>query len=148
MACTISADFMQSFSPRLQQITPCEAALGIIATFNLCKQLRNQDVIWFIDNQAACSALVKGSSSHGDLAALAAIAQLMLTKLGTRTYFEWVDTEANPADGLSRAGVNDEWTVSQHWHLQEAKLPDFARWKGLAFGELCADLADVLERAL
>jgi hypothetical protein len=147
MACTISDEFMQAFNPRQQQITPCEAALGIIATFNLCNELRHQDVIWFIDNQAACSALVKGSSSHGDLAALAAIAQLMLTKLGTRTYFEWVDTEANPADGLSRAGLADSWTKAQHWQLREARLPDFEKWKGLAFGELCSELADVLDCA-
>ena len=48
-----------------------------------------------------------------------AIALLSLVKLNSVVWFEWIDSESNPSDGLSRAGVNDPWTKSQDWSTEE-----------------------------
>jgi hypothetical protein len=104
--------FNQTFD-RKQQITACEALLGVITPFNLKQQLLNQDCVWFMDNKAACSLLVKGNSSHSDLSAIACITHLLLTSRHCRCYFEWVESEANLADGLSRSGLEDAWTKSR-----------------------------------
>ena len=34
-------------------------------------------------------------------------------------WFEWIDSHSNPADGLSRLGLKDPWTLKQGWTLQE-----------------------------
>ena len=52
-----------ALSSRAQQITLCEALLSIVAPCNLAGDIRGHDVLWFIDNQAALSCLVKGSST-------------------------------------------------------------------------------------
>ena len=39
---------------------------------------------------------------------------------------EWVDTESNISDGLSRSGVLDPWTQSQNWDLVEIPFPPSA----------------------
>ena len=59
--------------------------------------LRGQVVISFIDNQAACFALVKSSSSHPDLSFIATVTQLMLAELGYRVYSKYLVCEANAA---------------------------------------------------
>ena len=34
-------------------------------------------------------------------------------------WYEWIDSASNPADGLSRDGIKDKWTLEQGWELQE-----------------------------
>ena len=36
-----------------------------------------------------------------------------------RLWFDWVDSESNPAGRLSRAGLGDPWTCAQDWVLTE-----------------------------
>ena len=47
-----------------------------------------------------------------------------LASRGVAAYFEWIDSEANPADPLSRLGFDDEWVQGQlrdgrwrKWHV-------------------------------
>ena len=87
--------------------------------------LGGSDLVWYIDNQAACACLIKGSSSVSDIGTIVTIAHLLYVKLHIRVYFEWVDTNANISDGLSRDGLVDCWTMSQCWQLSIAELPDF-----------------------
>ena len=62
------------------------------------------DIFWFIDNEAAASTLDGVTSSESDILFL--VQQVLLTfhTLKIRVWFEWIDTEANLVDGLSRAG--------------------------------------------
>ena len=39
---------------------------------------------------------------------------------------EWIDSESNPSDGLSRSGAIDEWTLTQGWNIRDARVPDWA----------------------
>lgn len=38
-------------------------------------------------------------------------------------WFEWVDSQSNPSDGLSRLGLGDPWTTTQDWDLAEYHFP-------------------------
>ena len=125
MTAELSNELLHVLKVRQQQITPCELCLSIVVPWNCATQLRYQDVIWFIDNQAACSLLIKGTSTENDLSWMAAAAHLMYAMLSMRVYCEFVPSTANCADGLSRDGTSDAWTQNQKWHLQQAKLPDF-----------------------
>jgi hypothetical protein len=132
----IQPDVLQTFKVRTQQITPCEAFCAVVVPFLHPHLFRHKDVIWFIDNQAALSSLIKGSSSQSDISLIATFAHLMFAVLGCRVYFEWVDSEANPSDGLSRDGVVDSWTCQQGWQVEF--IPEFP-WTqvvGLSFHEM------------
>ena len=45
--------------------------------------------------------------------------------LNVRIWFEWIDSDSNPADGLSREGPDDAWTLQQAWQVEEASPIDF-----------------------
>ena len=81
------------------------------------------DVLWFIDNQASVTAVVKGCRSEGDVHEIAHLAAVERCSLRTRTWYEWIDSDSNPADGLSRLGLLDAWMLQQGWSLQEYAFP-------------------------
>ena len=83
--------------------------------------------MWFVDNEAAVSSLIRGTSRSGDVGHIAAIAQLRLLQLGASPWFEWIDSHSNPADGLSRDGLADEWTAAQGLLLKEWSAADLDR---------------------
>ncbi|CAJ1440614.1 unnamed protein product [Effrenium voratum] len=127
MAARLAPQVLQLFDERHQQITPCEALLSVIVPCNVPHLLVGRDLIWYIDNQAACQILTKGASSAGDLCFIASLAHLLYAKLSCRVYFEYIESNANPADGLSRDGLDDAWTFSQGWSLLPAIVPDLVR---------------------
>ena len=40
-----------------------------------------------------------------------------------RLWVEWIDSDSNPSDGLSRDGLDDKWTQQQHWNLAAGDAP-------------------------
>ena len=64
------------------------------------------DVIWFVDNEAACSTLVRGASRESDVNDIAELTHLHSLKLRCRIWYEWIDSKSNPSDGLSRQGLD------------------------------------------
>ena len=48
---------------------------------------------------------------------------LAAAKLSCRLWFEWVPTDMNCSDGLSRDGILDSWSLQQDWNLQVWKPP-------------------------
>ena len=95
----------------------------MVVPHNAAHFLQGRDVIWYVDNQTACQHLIKYTSSVHDLSILAAVTQLLLTRLSCRVYWEYVESEANPVDELSRDGLRDAWTLAQNWELLQAQLP-------------------------
>ena len=79
-----------------------------------------RDVLWFIDNTAACSAMIKGASPVRDCSEMALIASTALASIQSRPWFEYVASHQNPADPLSREGYHDAW-VEEKLHTGEAK---------------------------
>ena len=68
--------------------------------------------------------------------------QLLLIRYNIAVWFEWVDSDSNFADGLSRDGAEDSWTLKQNWELHEFQgfpfaislvslrehFPEFSHW--------------------
>ena len=75
--------------------------------------LRDVDLIWWIDNRSACSALVKGATPTEPATRMSLVSHAALASRGVAAYFEWIDSDANPADPLSRLGFDDDWVACQ-----------------------------------
>ena len=67
--------------------------------------LRGRDLLWFIDNTSAESALVKAGSPTETMCRLALMATAALAGLGARAWYEHVESDDNPADVFSREWV-------------------------------------------
>ncbi|CAE7369278.1 unnamed protein product [Symbiodinium sp. CCMP2592] len=117
-AASVADEILRAFLPRETQIAPLEA-LAVVQVFLCCpEKFRGRDVILFVDNTAVCSALVRGASTAADIAHLSSASHLLWIRLQCRVYVEWVPSDDNAADGLSRAGVRDHWSASQPWRSQ------------------------------
>ena len=90
-------------------------------------EFKGRDVIWFIDNEAACSALIRGSSTSEDVQDITEAAALMSSLLGCRVWYEWIDSSSNVSDGLSRVGLACELAQSLCTSLVEVTP---ALWQG------------------
>jgi hypothetical protein len=127
---------------RKQQITPCETLVtSIIITY--CPEcLQDVDCIWFIDNQGSEAGLISGYSSEPDAGPILGTVHILLAALNSRCWWEFVPSERSPSDGLSRAGLDDEWTLKQGWDLKEVTLPDWSDLENLPLDSLLETFAE------
>ena len=123
--CLVPAEILAQWKPRTQQIFPGETLAALVLPLLCPDLLRSRDILWFIDNEAAAAALVRVASSEPDILFLVQQTHLIFHTLKMRVWFEWIDTESNPADGLSRGGLTDEWTRAQPWIVHEYSFPSF-----------------------
>ena len=65
------------------------------------------------------SSLIRGGSRAEDVGHVAACTQLAMLEHSCAAWHEWIDSAPNPADGLSRYGIKDRWTLEQGWEIQE-----------------------------
>ena len=121
--CLVPDAVLQEWTPRKQQIFPCEALCLLVIPLVYAHLIKGRDLLWFIDNQAAVAAAVKSASTAEDAFEIAQMASLLRTRLACRGWFEWIDSDSNPSDGLSRDGLADEWSCSQDWFLQAFDFP-------------------------
>ena len=104
-------EWVETLSERKAQIIPLElTAAGMLFTYQ--EHLRGRDVIFFIDNQSVCCALTKGSSRSWDIQPMCFAWHLFCLQAGCRVWIEWVPSESNPADILSRESASLYETTS------------------------------------
>ena len=84
-SCAVPTATLASWAPRRQQIYRGETLCGLMVPVLHPDRFRNTDVIWYIDNEAAASSLVRGSSKQLDVHMIAQY------RLGAGTWWEWVD---------------------------------------------------------
>ena len=65
----------------------------------------------FIDNENALAAVIKGGSSVHSADLIAAYVAEGCADLGCWSWFDRVDTHANPVDGLSRGNMSGDWKL-------------------------------------
>ena len=121
--CAVPEEVLQSWMPRKQQIFPGETLCGLLIPWLHQDDLRDQDLLWFVDNEGAVSALIHGSSSQSDVHLIARFSNVLIHSLNSRAWYEWIDPGSNPSDGLSREGLSDPWTASQDWDVKEYPFP-------------------------
>ena len=124
---SVPESMLCKWQARNQQVFVAEALAVLAATLLHQDILRNRDVIWFVDNIGALQVLIKGNSSQFDAGNVCAAAHLYWAAAGTRVWFEWVASNDNPSDGLSRDGLHDMWTMAQKpkWVVHEYEAPDW-----------------------
>jgi len=115
----LGREFLATLFPRKTQILAAEAVAVLTALVVAPELLNGREVVWFVDNEAALSSLIRGASRAEDVGHIAACTQLAMIEHFCTPWYEWVDSASNPADGLSRDGVKDEWTLGQGWDLTE-----------------------------
>ena len=113
-----------SWIERRQQIFPAEAVAPLAVLLEHPEELRGRGIFFFIDNEAAVAACIRGASRCDDVGLIVQAIQWEALNLGCRCWFEWIDSKSNPSDGLSRDGLEDEWTLRQNWHLDIGHVPD------------------------
>ena len=118
----VTTPVLDVWRPRDQHISPAETLAPSAALGQHPEVFRGRDMLWFVDNESACSTLVRGASSQEDVAGIAECTHLVVMALGCRIWWEWVDTKANPSDGLSRDGLQCPRYGAR---AVEAKLPDW-----------------------
>ena len=113
-----------ALAARQTQIIPLEllASGGVLNTF--ANDIAGRDVILFIDNQSVCCALTKGSSRSRDIQTLTTAWHAMCMVLRCRVWIEWVPTDCNPADELSRYGT--AYFEQDREKISEMILPEWA----------------------
>lgn len=121
--CAVPQPVLDSWVPRNQQIFPGESLCGLLVPWIHHAVLSARDVLWFVDNEAAVASLIRGSSQQPDVHTICQFSQVMLHTLGTRVWWEWINSESNPSDGLSRLGLSDPWSADQGWLLAEYEFP-------------------------
>ena len=99
---------LTGFRDRKTQIMAAELFGPVLALLMDWKGLEHTSAVFWIDNMSALCALVTGSCKAPDLAGLASGMHLGLAKRSVWAWFEFVDSAANPADGGSREGVDDD----------------------------------------
>ena len=122
-AMVLPKQIWRTWANRKQQIFPAEVVALPLATWALHAHLQGRDVIWFIDNESAAASAIRGGSKLPEVETAIQVAHLLWLHLGTRAWIEWIDSQSNPSDGLSRLGLQDPWTRSQGWCLSEPSHP-------------------------
>ena len=122
-AAVMPQSIMETQKDRKQQIYAAEAYAVLAAVYEHLQALAGSDVIFFVDNEAACAALIRGSSKEEDVCCIVNAVQWLLFSVDCRPWFEWIDSDSNCSDGLSRDGLKDRWTREQKWLLAEGTAP-------------------------
>ena len=104
---------LDSWKQRKQQIFPAESFAPIMASVADPLLFRGRDVLWFIDNEAAASTIIRGATREEDVQGIAELTQFFWASLRCRVWIEWIDSDSNPSDGLSREGLLCEWCSSR-----------------------------------
>ena len=123
----LGKEFTSILFPRKTQILAAEAVAVLTALVLTPELLEGKELVWFVDNEAALSSLIRGTSRAEDVGHIAACAQLAMMERSCAAWFEWIDSASNPSDGLSRDGVRDQWTIQQGWDLEEIRPEAFAK---------------------
>ena len=118
--------------------------LALVAVVWTCGEqiLRDRQVLFFIDNTAALSAAVRGCAKSPHLSALSNTLHLSLACLKCQPWYEWVPSDANPADIPSRGCGQEEQAFYdshdiRHWPTA-MRFPSFEQLRAPEFGAVKA----------
>jgi hypothetical protein len=98
----ISPELLSQFDDREQYVGQLEVLAAVATYTSRPEQLRDRDVIHYIDNTGAMNGITKGYSRDDDSARLIHVCHAMMSAIGTNVWFEYVASGANIADLPSR----------------------------------------------
>ena len=118
---------MEAIAGGSQPIALCEAAMLPHAALAWADTLRGRSVIWYCDNTNAMHAFVKGASCNATLERLVFIFWVLMFNLDCQVWIEWVDSDSNWSDGISREFDADEWIKKHNFPAVPVEL-DMEWW--------------------
>jgi hypothetical protein len=110
-----------------QPIALCEAAMLPLAMLAMPELFRGRSVVWYVDNTSAMAAFVTGACTNEHLERIVALFWLCSFRLKCSVWLEWVDSESNWSDGLSRELSRDPF-VQEHGFTTSEVKPDITWW--------------------
>ena len=69
-----------------------------------------QDIVWFADNEASVSTIIRGACTIDDIHDLAEATMDMIALHRCWLWVDWIDSNSNPADELSGQGSADPFS--------------------------------------
>ena len=119
----VPGSFYDYWEDRETYIAQLELLMVLVAVIKEGAALRHRRGVWYIDNVAALMALVRGASNNPGLNAMAGAIHAALFALKTWVYFEWVESEANWSDGISRDGKGCQWAMRHNFQTSQIAFP-------------------------
>ena len=102
-------ELYEIWGEQVTYIAQLELYMILAAVTSYASDFRDKRGVWFVDNIAALMALVRGRSNSESLDQMALRIHAALFSIRAWVYFEWVSSEANWSDGISRDGLADQW---------------------------------------
>ena len=125
-------DLWSDHPTKIAQLELLAIVQGILAFPEL---FRSSSVVWYIDNVAALMSLVRGRSDNAELDFMSQLVHLLLFHLHCHSYWEWIQSKSNWADGISREGFRDPWLLAHGCSIRRSSVPVYL-W-ALPFRALC-----------
>jgi hypothetical protein len=98
----VPQELIDKFRKRKQYVGQLEVLAAVAAFTSRPEQLRDRDVIHFIDNMGALIGMAKGYSADVDSARLVSVFHTMNAALRANVWFEYIPSKANISDLPSR----------------------------------------------
>ena len=102
-------ELYEIWGEQVTYIAQLELYMILAAVTSYASDFRDKRGVWFVDNIAALMALVRGRSNSESLDQMALRIHAALFSIRAWVYFEWVSSESNWSDGISRDGLADQW---------------------------------------
>jgi hypothetical protein len=118
----IPPELYQLWGDRKTYIAQLELLAVFVAMVELSHLVRRSHGLWCIDNVAALMALVKGTSDTQSMDQMTKAIHLGAFSLDAHTYYEYVESKANWADEISRAGIRGQWARDNEFVVQHCKV--------------------------
>ena len=84
-----------------------------------------KDLLAFVHNVGALALLTRGAAALDELSHGVGLCRLLLARPRFRVRWESVDSDSNPADGLSGPFAADPLSREQGWRPVEVREPNF-----------------------
>ena len=128
-----------------QPIALCEAAMVPLALLQWPEKVRNRKLVWYVDNTSAMASMVKGASANQHLERIVGLTWMIAYHLQADIWFEWVDSESNWSDSISRHFEKDE--VSKKLGFSTHPMTKDTSWWGKDWCEIWDRLERQFQRA-
>ena len=112
-----------------QPIALCEAAMVPTTLMAWPEAFRGRRVVWYVDNTSAMASFVKGASANEFLEKIVALLWMCAYHLDAQIWFEWVDSDSNWSDGVSREFQSDPLAQELGFSLESMEEPTLT-WSG------------------
>ena len=106
-------------------MAPCEAGIVLATILYLGERLRGRQILWYVDNTVALHSLVKGTSNDPAVARTVHAVHMCAFRYGSRVWWEYVESNSNWSDGISRYGPKDVFAKRHNFVIVEMSIPEW-----------------------